>query len=153
MSGAAPGSSGLAPARCQVSIVIKAFNEESNIAAAIETSLAAVAEVGGEVVLADSYSTDRTVELASKYPIRIVQLAHAQQRCCGAGPQLGYQHCLGEYVYVLDGDMQMLCGFLLPALAFLARHPEAAGVGGRVVELNRESLEYRERGLRNAAHL
>jgi glycosyltransferase involved in cell wall biosynthesis len=153
MSSAAPDSSGSTPPRCRVSIVIKAFNEEKNICAAIESSLAAVAEVGGEVVLADSYSTDRTVELASKYPIRVVQLAHAYQRCCGAGPQLGYQHSLGEYVYILDGDMRMLQGFLMPALAFLARHPEAAGVAGRVVELNRESLEYRERGLRSAAHL
>jgi glycosyltransferase involved in cell wall biosynthesis len=140
-------------ARCQVSIVIKAFNEEENICAAIESSLAAVAEVGGEVVLANSCSTDHTVDLAAKYPIRIVQLAHAHQRCCGAGPQLGYQHSLGEYVYILDGDMQMLRGFLMPALAFLARHPEAAGIGGRVMELNLESLEYRERGLRAAAHM
>jgi glycosyltransferase involved in cell wall biosynthesis len=146
-------SSSTAPARCRVTIVIKALNEEKNICAAIESSLAAVAEVGGEVVLADSYSTDRTVELASKYPIRIVQLAHANERCCGAGPQLGYQHALGEYVYILDGDMQMLRGFLSPALAFLARHPEAAGVGGRLVELNNESLEYRERAMRASAHL
>jgi glycosyltransferase involved in cell wall biosynthesis len=133
--------------------VIKAFNEEKNICAAVESSLAAVAEVGGEVVLADSYSIDRTVELASKYPIRIVQLAHPDDRCCGAGPQLGYQHATGEYVYILDGDMRMLRGFLGPALAFLAQHPEAAGVGGRLVELNQDSMEYRERGLRTAAHL
>jgi glycosyltransferase involved in cell wall biosynthesis len=142
-----------APPRCPVSIVIKAYNEENNICLAIESSLAAVAEVGGEVVLADSCSTDRTVELASRYPIRVVQLANPQERCCGAGPQLGYQHCRGEYVYVLDGDMRMMRGFLEPAIAFLARHPEAAGVAGRLVELNQKSMEYRERGLRAAAHL
>jgi hypothetical protein len=49
--------------------------------------------------------------------------------------------------------MRLVPGFLLEALAFLAQHPEAAGVGGRVVELNTEAMEYRERGLRNAAHL
>ncbi len=140
-------------ARCSVSVIIKAFNEEKKICAAIESSLDAVAEVGGEVILADSCSTDRTVELASKYPIRVVQLENPHERCCGAGPQLGYQHSRGEYVYLLDGDMQMLKGFLPEALAFLAQHPEAAGAGGRLVELNSESLEYRERGLRAAAHL
>jgi glycosyltransferase involved in cell wall biosynthesis len=147
------GPRNAAPRRCTVSIVIKAFNEEKNICAAIESSLLAVAEVGGEVVLADSCSTDRTVELASSYPIRIVQLENAHERCCGAGPQLGYQHAFGDYVYIMDGDMRMVRGFLVPALAFLARHPEAAGVGGRLVELNQESLEYRERGMRAAAHL
>ncbi len=139
--------------RCHVSVIIKAYNEEKNICAAIESSLAAVADVGGEVILADSNSTDRTVELASRYPIRIVQLVHANERCCGAGPQLGYQHSRGEYVYILDGDMQLVRGFLPQALVFLAQHPEAAGVGGRLQELNEESLEYRERAARNASHL
>lgn len=138
---------------CRVSVVIKALNEEDNICAAIESCLQAVAEVGGEVILADSHSTDRTVELASRYPIRIVQLANAAERCCGVGPQLGYQHSCGEYIYIMDGDMRMLRGFLPQALMFLAQHPEVAGVAGRVVELNNDSLEYRERGLRAASHL
>lgn len=138
---------------CTVSIVIKALNEEKNICAAIESSLAAVERVGGEVILADSCSSDRTVELASKYPIRVVQFANAAERCCGAGPQLGYQHARGEYVYILDGDMSMVEGFLEEALTFLAQHPEVGGVSGKLVELNNESLEYRERALRNHSHL
>lgn len=138
---------------CRVSIVIKALNEEANICAAIESCLDAVADVGGEVILADSFSTDRTVELASRYPIRIVQLARAADRSCGAGPQLGYQHSRGEYIYLMDGDMKMVPGFLEQALSFLAQHPEVAGVGGRVVELNLESMEYRERSARGAPHL
>jgi len=133
-----------APA-CHVSIVIKALNEEANIAAAIESCLAALADVGGEVILADSASTDGTVQVASRYPVRIVQLARAGDRSCGAGPQLGWQHSRGEYVYIMDGDMKLVPGFLEHALAFLAQHPEIAGVAGRVVELNTESLEYRER--------
>lgn len=138
---------------CTVSIVIKALNEEKNICAAIESSLAAVARVGGEVILADSCSSDRTVELASQYPVRVVQFANASERCCGAGPQLGYQHARGEYIYILDGDMRMVEGFLEEALSFLAQHPEVGGVGGRLIELNNESLEYRERALRNHTHL
>ncbi|NPC57284.1 glycosyltransferase family 2 protein [Caenimonas soli] len=153
MNAASPSNPGRRAARCNVSVIIKAYNEEKNICAAIESSLAAVAEVGGEVILADGHSTDRTVELASQYPIRVVQLLNGSERCCGVGPQLGYQHSRGEYVYLLDGDMRMVRGFLPDALSFLAQHPEAAGVGGRLVELNTESLEYRERGLRAAAHL
>jgi GT2 family glycosyltransferase len=143
----------LAEDHCSVSVVIKALNEEKNICAAIESALAAVAAVGGEVVLADSCSTDRTVELASRYPVRVVQLANAGERCCGAGTQLGFQHARGEYVYILDGDMRMVPGFLERALTFLAQHPEVGGVGGRLIELNTESLEYRERAARNHAHM
>jgi glycosyltransferase involved in cell wall biosynthesis len=138
--------------RCHVSVIIKAYNEQDNICAAIESTLKAVASVGGEVILADSHSSDQTVARASAYPIRVVTLANASERCCGVGPQLGYQHSLGEYVYILDGDMQMVEGFLERALAFLAQHPEVAGIGGRVVERNTDSLEYSERGKRAAAH-
>jgi len=144
---------GLPPGACRVSIIIKALNEEKRIRATIESALSAISAVGGEVVLADSCSTDRTVELARPYPIRIVQLAHAHERCCGAGPQLGYQHSRGEFVYILDGDMQMLDGFLPQALDFMARYPDVAGVGGRLVEQNTSSLEYVARSERVAAHM
>lgn len=135
-----------------VSVIIKALNEQARIAPAIESALAALAAVGGgEVVLADSCSTDRTVQIAAAYPVRIVQLLDARERCCGIGAQLGFQHARGEFVYLMDGDMQLEPGFLEQALAFLAQHPEIAGVAGQVVERNLTSLEYRERSLRMRA--
>jgi glycosyltransferase involved in cell wall biosynthesis len=141
------------PENCRVSIIIKALNEEKRISMAIESSLRAVSSVGGEVVLADSHSIDSTVELAQSYPIRIVQLTHPDERRCGIGPQLGYQHSRGEFVYILDGDMEMLEGFLEQALDFMASHPDTAGVGGYVVEQNKVSLEYIARGEKVMAHM
>jgi glycosyltransferase involved in cell wall biosynthesis len=138
---------------CTVSVVIKALNEEDNIAAALESALDAVATMGGEVILADSCSTDGTVAVASRYPVRVVQLTDPKQRACGVGPQLGYQHSCGEYIYLLDGDMELVPGFLEHALKFLERHPQVAGVGGAVLEQNTTSMEYRERGQRAPVHL
>jgi glycosyltransferase involved in cell wall biosynthesis len=136
---------------CKVSIIIKALNEERGIGPTIESALHAISRTGGEVILADSCSSDRTVEIAMGYPIRIVQLAKPSERSCGAGPQLGYQHSFGEFVYILDGDMKMLEGFLEEAIATLESHPDVAGVAGKVVELNTESLEYIAREQRAAA--
>lgn len=133
---------------CRVSVVIKALNEERLIAAAIESALASVASVGGEVILADSGSSDRTISLAMTYPIRIVQLANPNERSCGIGPQLGYQHSTGEFIYILDGDMELIVGFLNQAIAALNARPDLAGVGGRLFELNTESLEYISREAR-----
>lgn len=138
---------------CRVSIIIKALNEERRIARAIETSLVAVRDVGGEVVLADSCSTDATVAIASRYPIKIARLENPAERCCGIGPQLGYQYAESEFVYILDGDMEMLPGFLDRAVLFMDRHPDVAGVGGRVVEQNTHSLEYIARAERSSGHM
>lgn len=138
---------------CRVSVIIKAYNEERRIEQALRSSLAAVAEVGGEVILADGHSTDATVAIASAFPVRIVRLLDGGERSCGIGPQLGFQHACGEYVYVMDADMQLQPGFLPAALAYLDAHPHVGGVGGRIVEMNLHCMEYRERALRNAAHL
>ena len=47
-----------------VSIVIKAYNEEARIGLCLASALTALERVGGEVVLADSGSSDATVTLA-----------------------------------------------------------------------------------------
>lgn len=138
---------------CTVSVVIKALNEEKRIEDAVQSALHAVAETGGEVILADSCSTDATVTLAAKHPIKIVQLAIEGERCCGAGPQMGYQHARGEFVYILDGDMKMLPGFLSAAVAFMHAHPDVVGVGGQVIEMNTQSLEYIARMERGSGHM
>lgn len=137
----------------KVSVVIKALNEEQKIAKAIQSSLDAVATVGGEVILADSCSTDKTIEIASQFPIRIVQLANPNERCCGVGPQLGFQVSQGEYVYILDGDMEFLPGFIKQAAQYLDAHPQVGGVGGLIKEMNTDSLEYIARMERASGHM
>jgi glycosyltransferase involved in cell wall biosynthesis len=128
-----------------VSIVIKALNEERHIAQAIESALAALAGMRGEIILADSASTDRTIEIAKKYPIKIVRLNNIAERSCGTGVQLGYQYSSGDYVCVLDGDMRLHAEFLPAAIAFLKKNPEFAGVGGLIVECETGNLEYVKR--------
>lgn len=120
----------------RLTIGIKAFNEERHIAAALSSAISAAAPFNGEVVLADCGSTDRTVEIAQSYPVRIVRLADPSQRSCGAGAQLAFQHATGEYFYMLDGDMVLDPGFLPAAIAFLDANQNVAGVGGRVCEIN-----------------
>jgi glycosyltransferase involved in cell wall biosynthesis len=106
-----------------VSVIIKALNEERNIASAIESALAAVAGLDGEVILADAASTDRTIEIARQYPIKIVQLSNIKDRSCGAGGQLGFQYSRGRFVCFIDGDMQLHQGFLPAAEALRSRSP------------------------------
>lgn len=126
----------------KISVIIKALNEERRIAKAIESALVAVGPFGGEVILADSLSTDKTVEIAQGYPIKIAQLLHTADRSCGVGAQLGYQYADGEYVYILDGDMELHADFIREAIELMDREPDVAGVGGLVVEKNLDSLEY-----------
>ena len=131
-----------------VSIIIKALNEERRIALAIESALAALVGIDGEVILADGGSTDRTIEIAQKYPIVIVQLNRIEDRCCGSGAQLGFQYSRGQYLMLMDGDQQLRPTFLPAALAALRQDPKLAGAGGAIVECNVDNEEYEQRSRR-----
>jgi GT2 family glycosyltransferase len=131
----------------QVTVIIKALNEERRIAAAISSSLAALARLSGrgQVILADSLSTDRTVEIACRYPVTIVQLTDPRDRSCGIGAQLGMVAAEGEYLYVLDGDMELDADFLPVALARLEADPGLGGVAGVVQEMHVANEVFRRR--------
>jgi glycosyltransferase involved in cell wall biosynthesis len=132
-----------------VSVIIKALNEERHIAIAIESALASLADVDGEVILADGGSSDRTIEIARRYPITIVQLNNADDRSCGSGAQLGFQYSSGRYLFLMDGDMRLYDGFLPAAIQFLDDHPTVAGVGGAVIDCEIANLEFEQRSRRH----
>ncbi|MEA2905931.1 MAG: hypothetical protein QOI12_3318 [Alphaproteobacteria bacterium] len=132
-----------------VSVIIKALNEERHIASAIESALAALAAVDGEVILADGGSSDRTIEIARRYPITIVQLNKREDRSCGSGAQLGFQYSSGRYLCLIDGDMQLHDDFLPAAIRFLADNLAVAGVGGLVIDREIANLEFEQRNKRH----
>ncbi|HVX81649.1 MAG TPA: glycosyltransferase [Devosiaceae bacterium] len=124
-----------------ISIIIKTLNEEARIAAAIESALAALPGEG-EVIVADSGSSDRTVEIARRYPVRIAQIVPPARASCGIGPQLGFQYARQELVCLIDGDMLLDADFLAAAAAHLAANPRCAGVTGHVAEEEVRNLEF-----------
>ena len=128
-----------------VSIIIKSYNEEHNIVQAIESSLKALSTIPGEVILADGASTDRTVELAKAYPIKIVSLKDPSERCCGIGPELGFRVCSGSFIYLMDADMELNEKFLPKALEVLGAEPGVAEVGGLISESAPQNLEFAAR--------
>lgn len=128
-----------------VSVIIKTMNEEKKIAATIESALAALETVGGEVIIADSGSHDRTVEIASAYPVIITQIEPPARPSCGIGPQLGYQYSRHPFLCLIDGDMILDPDFLPAALGFMEQNPDVAGVSGHVEEMEIANLEFARR--------
>jgi glycosyltransferase involved in cell wall biosynthesis len=133
-----------------ISVIIKTLNEEKRIAATIESALAALQGHGGEVIVADSGSSDATVEIAARYPVVIAQIAPPALPSCGIGPQLGFQHSSHDYLCLIDGDMLLDAGFFDEAVRFLADNPTIAGVTGHVEEMHVANLEFARRVNRNA---
>lgn len=84
-----------------ITIYILTYNEELDIAACIESAM-----VSDDIIVVDSMSSDRTVEIASKYPVRVVKHAfesHGKQRTWmleNISPKY-------DWVYILEADERM----------------------------------------------
>lgn len=114
------------------SIYILTHNEEIDIAACIESAL-----LSDDIIVVDSCSSDRTVEIASRYPVRIVQHAfesHGKQRTW----MLQSVPALHEWVYILEADERMTPALFAECLQAI-QSQEWIGyyVAERVIFMNR----------------
>lgn len=128
-----------------LSVIVKTFNEEANIAKCIESIIRETECLEREIIVVDSLSTDQTVAISKKYPAKVVQFVNQEDCGCGAAPQLGYQVSIGRFIYLIDGDMEMIPGFLKNAMTYLLENPSVAGVGGILVDTSHETIAERRR--------
>ncbi len=137
-----------------ISVVIITRNEATHIAAAIEAVLPEVARYpGAEILVVDSASTDRTVDIARRYPVGVVRLSARWPLSAAAGRYIGDRLTSGQFILHLDGDMVLTPGWLETALPLMQANPHLAGVSGYWVNLtvengrvvHRETLEQVDR--------
>ena len=94
-----------------LSIYILTYNEEVDIAACLESAL-----LSDDIIVVDSYSSDRTVEIASSYPVKVVQHefeSHGKQRTW----MLESIPTKYEWVYILEADERMTPALFQECLA------------------------------------
>lgn len=132
-------------------IVVKTLNEERNIERTLNSIAVAAEGLDLEIIVADSLSTDRTAALAWQLGATVVQLKSAADRSCGVGAQLGFVEAAGEYIMILDGDMELVPGFLQRSLSLLMSRPDLAGVGGQLQEMNTQNRVFINRLERNSS--
>ncbi|WP_017715829.1 glycosyltransferase family 2 protein [Kamptonema formosum] len=114
------------------SIYILTHNEEIDIAACIESAL-----LSDDIIVVDSCSSDRTVEIASRYPVRIVQHAfesHGKQRTW----MLQSVPALHEWVYILEADERMTPALFAECLQAIQSQAQIGYyIAERVIFMNR----------------
>jgi glycosyltransferase involved in cell wall biosynthesis len=115
----------------KLSIVIITRNEESNISQCIESAMMDSKGISTEIVLVDSESTDRTVEIARRYPVKIINASLNKYKSPSAGRYIGTRESNGEFILFLDADVRLINGWIRTALSYLNEH-DLAGVRGRL---------------------
>lgn len=84
-----------------VSIVIPAYNEETNIVRTVHSLSKNKTNFGVEIIVVNNNSTDRTQEVLNRINVK----SYLQtKKGCGPARQLGQQMAKGKYVLMADGD-------------------------------------------------
>jgi glycosyltransferase involved in cell wall biosynthesis len=127
--------------RPKVSLYIPCYNAERYIARALEGALRQTHPFD-EILVIDDGSRDRTREIASRYPVRI--LSHEQNRGLAAARNTGFRSARNELVASLDADCVAELDWLEKLLPHLD-DPKVAAAGGRLEETVLTSLADRWR--------
>lgn len=94
--------------RVRVSVVVPTYNERENIDELLSRIDASLKGIDYEVIVVDDNSPDgtaeRVMELSSKYPVRLVK--RAGKLGLSSAILDGVKVCRGEYVVVMDADLQ-----------------------------------------------
>ena len=124
----------------ELSVVLISKNQAWNMARLVESVLHETAQLGEtiascEIILVDSASTDATIDIARRYPIRILRLRPDQHLGPAAGRYVGYSHTRGCLTLFMDGDTELYPGWLAKGISALNLHPDVAAVTGARIEL------------------
>jgi CMP-N-acetylneuraminic acid synthetase/GT2 family glycosyltransferase len=111
-----------------VSIIIRTNNEEKWINSCLRSVFEQDYD-NFEVVLVDDHSDDRTLEIASTYPIRLVN--YDQPFFPGLSLNMGIRESKGEYIVCLSGHCVPIHNSWLKDLIDNFKDPKTAAVYGR----------------------
>jgi glycosyltransferase involved in cell wall biosynthesis len=125
----------------KISFVIIGRNEEKKLAACINSIVhVKYPPERKEIIFVDNNSTDRSLEIAAAFGIKIIALK-LQPATPGLARNAGLRAASGDYVHFVDGDMTVDPDWLnavLPAFA----DEQVAAVVGRLKEVNPQKSLY-----------
>jgi glycosyltransferase involved in cell wall biosynthesis len=116
---------------CTVSVIVIGRNEAQRIERCLRSVFASLQSRDDcEVIYVDSASEDDSVAIASRFPIRILQLRESWKLSPSAGRYIGYQNARGRYLLFVDGDSLVFKRWVTKACEYLNENPACGGVGG-----------------------
>lgn len=120
----------------QISLIIPTLNEAENLPALHEQIAAALNGRSYEILLVDDNSKDNTpqvcAELAKKYPLRLI-VREKPKNGLGGAVLHGFAQARGEYLVVMDADLQHPPQKLPELLAPLEKNEAEFVLGSRLV--------------------
>ncbi len=115
-----------------ISAVVIAHNEAATLGTCLATARRALDSVGGgEILLVDSASSDRSSEIGLEAGCSVLTVRKASRFCPSAMRWIGAARTWSRYILFLDGDCLLEAEFLPAALRVLEADPSMGVVAGK----------------------
>lgn len=111
----------------KVSVIIRTYNEERWIGTCLQRVFSQDFDGDIEVIIVDSYSTDKTIEIAKQYDTKIVYLPYSP----GRSINYGIENSDGEYIIILSAHAIPVDNKWMHNLIKNLDDPNVAGVYGK----------------------
>lgn len=115
-----------------LSIVVIEKNEGATLARSLPIIAEEARDLGAELIVVDSASTDNSVDQALRHSATVIRLEASPLLCPSASRYMGTLHSRGTFVYFLDGDMIPIPGWIRQGLGHFQDRPKLGGVIGRI---------------------
>jgi glycosyltransferase involved in cell wall biosynthesis len=109
-----------------LSVVIITFNEEANIGRTLASVQPLVSDGKGEIIVVDSGSTDRTVEIAKSFDAKVFV---EEWKGFAAQKNSAIDKATGDWILSLDADEE-LSGGMQKLFPFILSPPQGCGYAG-----------------------
>ncbi|MGB9074172.1 MAG: glycosyltransferase family 2 protein [Terriglobales bacterium] len=126
-----------------LSVVIIAHNEEGNIGRTLQSVQPLVVDGKGEIIVVDSGSSDRTVEIAKSFGAKVFV---EEWKGYAAQKNSAIEKATGDWILSLDADEE-ISAELVEEISWLLRTIPIWQKNGMPVDSDPESKELRDRGL------
>ncbi|MBM3256767.1 MAG: glycosyltransferase family 2 protein [Candidatus Liptonbacteria bacterium] len=93
-----------------ISFIVPAYNEEKYIGPCLESIFAHTGEEVQEILVINNASTDRTAEVAGKFPK--VRVVHEPKKGLTFARERGLREAQGEFLAYIDADTRLHAGWL-----------------------------------------
>ena len=117
--------------KTKISIIVPAYNEEKNIAKCIEAMLKQTSSHQIEIILVNDGSTDKTRDIASKYPIKVIN--HNPNKGKATALNTGIENSTGDILIFSDSDSEIEANALNSIIEHFESNPDVQAIAGNVL--------------------
>ena len=135
----------------KLSVVIVNYNVKYFLEQALHSASKALSGIEGEIFVVDNHSADGSAEMVQNRFPAVKLIANKKNVGFSAANNQAIKMCSGEYILLLNPDTVVEEDTFLKVIQFMDEHPEAGGLGVKMIDGSGKFLPESKRGLPSPA--